>query len=742
MTSSRDFKKQLKRLLLSPVTGMTWDDKLSAARTYMRELESRNNPEMESTDLTPEIEIVPFEAGRRPVDEATGQGLGVSEHAAFLSTNLMVPSGDELWLLYHIKNIYAYVELFNRPLEVRMGLTLLPHCEGEGEPYDVPGLQQMAVPLQKVSTAAYPVAALEDAALANFYETTYTATLNPEVLLPAHKRKTIIGPAYSWKDVDLDVRARTPDGDDPFTFANLFHQRVRVNMSLFSEGSTVSYDHIDVELYDAGRFGSLYVRLLEQLVAEDTAAQIRQLGIHDLHPGYHPWFPVLTIGTDKAMLYLHAIRQDLAQQRRNLPDPMWLVRVGLYLEMLTCLGIFEAVKDEYPNLLTPAERRAFERSPAFAKVREKLDVAAWQKVWALRKIVPRSSDLLSTGPVSFSNLMRKQKATLAFLHAHHEDLKNAIELAGPNLDNSQETWHRVFRDAERAVLRNSLAAFPELGWLDNKQREFAMWHQRGQFGAYALPETLTGAFGDQDGLFPSACRQYRKSMNEVAAWAREKGLMDHTGNECIPRTASLFEAHMRGDKALVDALQRRDGYGSGLEADDPASVQAEPQISDIVAILRRVPVFKPLTNREVEKLAARARRVIYGPHDRIVIQGDRGASLFVVDSGFVEVLVRQPDGHDMAVATLEPGAVFGEAALLTGVERTATVRSTGEAVLYEISKQALQPIIESRPQLVVELSLLMASRQAAQKSHQQEAENQGLARRIRRFFLGGSLSGA
>ncbi len=522
----------------------------------------------------------------------------------------------------------------------------------------------------------------------------------------------------------------------------MFHQRVRVSLSLVSEGKTVSYDHIDVELYDAGRFGSLYARLLEQLVIEDSAAQIRSLGMPELHAGYHPWYPVLTIGMDKALLYLRAIRQDLGQQRRNLPDPVWLVRVGLYLELLTCLGIFEAVKDEYPNLLTPAERRVFESSPVFAKIREKIDVAAWQKVWALRKIVPRSSDLLSTGPVSVANLMRKQKATLAFLHVHHDDLKNAIELAGPNLDNAQETWHRVFRDAERAVLQNSLAAFPELGWLDNKQRDFAMWHQRGLFGSYALPESLTGAFGDQDGVFPSACRQYRKSMNEVAAWAREKGLMDHTGNECIPRTASLLEAQMRGDKALIDALQRRDGYGNGLETDEPASMQAEPLVSEIAVILRRVPVFKPLTNREVDKLAGRARRVIYGPHDRIVIQGDKGASLFVVEAGFVEVLVREADGHDIAVATLEPGAVFGEAALLTGVERTATVRSTGESILYEISKQALQPIIESRPQLVVELSLLMASRQNVRRDHQQEAESQGLAKRIRRFFLGGSLSGA
>jgi CRP-like cAMP-binding protein len=40
----------------------------------------------------------------------------------------------------------------------------------------------------------------------------------------------------------------------------------------------------------------------------------------------------------------------------------------------------------------------------------------------------------------------------------------------------------------------------------------------------------------------------------------------------------------------------------------------------------------------------------------------------------LEVLVRQEDGHDLAVATLDPGAVFGERSLLTGEPRSATIR--------------------------------------------------------------------
>lgn len=736
MNNPRDFKKQFKRLVLSPVAGMTWEDKLEFLRAYLRDLESRKNPEDESTDLSPTIDLVPFEPGRRPIDEALGAGHGASEHAAFLSTiSPRTGPTDELWILFHVKDLYAYAAPFNRPIEVRMSVALLPHAEGQGKPCLVPGLDSILVPPQTVSGAAYPVPALEDCSWNEFYKGVYAVTFRPEMLLPRPKGAPAEA-GYDWSEMDPVVRAGTPDGSDPFTLANLFHQKARITLALHTDGLVASTDHIDVAFYDTGRFGSLYGRLLDQLVTSDTHAQARALGLSDLHVGYHPWFPVLTIGTDKAMLYLHAIHQDLGEQRRNLPDPAWLVRVGLYLELLTCIGIFEAVKAEHPNLLSPEERKAFEKSPAFAEVRKRIDVEAWRDVWAMREITPKTSDLLAAGPVSFTNLLRKQKATLAFLHAHHEDLKNAIELAGPNLDNAQETWHRVFRDAERAVLKNSLAAFPELGWLDKKQRDFVMWHQRGMFGTYALPESWTGAFGDQDGLFPSACRQYRKSMNEVAAWARERGLMDHTGDECIPRTASLLEAYMRGDGALIDALQRRDGYGGGLDAGEPLLVRPEPRVEEVAAVLRRVPVLRPLTDREVLRLAQRARRVEYGPHDRIVIQGERGSSLFIVDTGSVEVLVRQPDGHDIAVASLEPGAVFGEAALLTGVERTATVRSSCESTLYEISKQALQPIIESRPQLVVELSRLMASRELELRAQKQEAEGEGFAAKVRRFFLG------
>ena len=734
----KEFQKQLKRLVLSPVEGMDWDDKLAQVRQYLRQLESRSNPEEDSIELTPTVEIIPFEPGHRPIDEALYRGQGCSERVGYLSSaDTPAPNHgeDEVLILFQVRDLYGFVAPFNRPFKVTLSAWFLPPPGEPGEPSPVPGLVDVPLSPMVISSQTYPVPALEPASWADFHRATYVASLRPRAqLLP--------GEAYEWADAPEAVRARTPDGADPFTLANRFHQTLRVEIALSDEEERLSSAETEVEIFDTGRFGWLYTRLLDDLVRTDLEAQRARVRNDELHVGYHPWFPVLTIGGDKADLYLRAIHQDLEMHRRNLPDPRWLMRVGLYLELLTCFGIIEAVKDEYPALISPVERQVFERSGAYAPIRERLQVEAWRRVWATREIAPRTAGFFSAGPVSLSNLLRKQKATLAFLHTHHEDLKVALELAGPNLCDSQETWHRVFRDAERAVLRNSAIAFPELGHLDPRHRDFALWHQRSGvrvLGLSVVPEALTSLFGDQDAILPAACRQYRRSMNDVARWAAERGLMDYTGEECIPKTASLLEAHMEGNTRLLDTLQRRDGYGPELEVDAPRPLPAEPTHGEVLDVLRKVAVFKPLMDRELRKLAQRARRVVYGPLDRVVVQGQHDASMFVVASGAVEVLVRQPDGRDMPITTLEAGAVFGEIALLTGEERSATVRAVDEVVLYEIAKEALQPIIEARPQLVVELALLMATRRAYERETtertQDDERTQSLAGRIRRFFL-------
>ncbi len=137
---------------------------------------------------------------------------------------------------------------------------------------------------------------------------------------------------------------------------------LRADVRLTRDGVPFAACDAAVDVCDARRFGSLYRRVLERVVVPDTDRQREYARLATLDVSHHPWFPVLTFGADKADLYTRALVGDIVHGNRNLTDPRWLLRVGLYLEVLACLDIFEAVRDDVGDLLTPVERRAWETS--------------------------------------------------------------------------------------------------------------------------------------------------------------------------------------------------------------------------------------------------------------------------------------------------------------------------------------------------------------------------------------------
>lgn len=514
-------------------------------------------------------------------------------------------------------------------------------------------------------------------------------------------------------------------GDLGFAFG--FLRQAEVVVRATRDSAVVAADQATLDVCDIRLLGSLYERVIERLLRPDTARQAEAAGVEDPGVEYHPWFPVLHIGGDKAALYTRALVDDIVGKQRHLTDPAWLLRVGVYLELLTCLGVFEAVREEMGDLLAPDERAAFEGSEVYREIRERVDPAAWRDVWALRSIAFPRRGSPRAGPVSAMNLLQKKRATLRFLHVHHEDLKHAIELAGPNRHNAQETWQRVFRDAERAVLRQTAAAFPELGFLPRPVRERILWQRR--------------AVAGQEGLYATACHQYRASMNAVAEWAKRQRLTDHAGDECVPVQVSLLEAHM-GDAAKVAVLQRRDGYGERLDVTEPME-QSRPTTDEIEALLGDVAILGMLSPAELTALAAAVRPLLLGPTERLVVQDSGGDSLFIVADGEVEILLRRHDGEDVFVETMGRGAVVGEMSLLTGQRRSATVRSVDAALVLEIGYRQYQPLLRAHPEWLDELAAIMEDRLRRREVRLAEYDSalRGLALRERirrRFFPGGA----
>ncbi|MFL6165745.1 MAG: DHA2 family efflux MFS transporter permease subunit [Ornithinibacter sp.] len=108
--------------------------------------------------------------------------------------------------------------------------------------------------------------------------------------------------------------------------------------------------------------------------------------------------------------------------------------------------------------------------------------------------------------------------------------------------------------------------------------------------------------------------------------------------------------------------------------------------------LSELPLFSALPTAARNRLE-RATRVVDLPAGAVLIrQGDPPGSAFAVRTGRLEVLV---DGA--VVRELGPGQVLGELALLTGEQRSATVRARRDTTLVEIPRSAFEDVLATDP---------------------------------------------
>jgi CRP/FNR family transcriptional regulator len=101
---------------------------------------------------------------------------------------------------------------------------------------------------------------------------------------------------------------------------------------------------------------------------------------------------------------------------------------------------------------------------------------------------------------------------------------------------------------------------------------------------------------------------------------------------------------------------------------------------------------------------------VYRDGEDIILQGETGDSMYVVQSGRVEVLQNSETGGEQHLAFLDAGDFFGEMAVFEKEVRSATVRAAGEARVLRIDKKMLLRRIREDPLLAVNLLKTMSHR--------------------------------
>jgi putative ABC transport system ATP-binding protein len=176
-------------------------------------------------------------------------------------------------------------------------------------------------------------------------------------------------------------------------------------------------------------------------------------------------------------------------------------------------------------------------------------------------------------------------------------------------------------------------------------------------------------------------------------------------------TAALDKDSSRDVVDLLKELAEQDGCTILMVTHDNRIIEAANRIVNMVdgsivsnvvvgetvqicEFLHRVEPFRHLSPSEITHVAEQMKKRSYRLGSQIIRQGDEGDEFFLMVDGEVEVTTLERAGGS-PIATLGPGEFFGEAALISGEPRNATVTSRSDVTTYVLDKKNFNEAIET-----------------------------------------------
>lgn len=113
------------------------------------------------------------------------------------------------------------------------------------------------------------------------------------------------------------------------------------------------------------------------------------------------------------------------------------------------------------------------------------------------------------------------------------------------------------------------------------------------------------------------------------------------------------------------------------------------------ALVHRFSCFQALNAEQIAALTAHLEEVRLPTGQVLFKQGDAGDAIYLLVSGQMLIRLGTPPQDDRILATLEPGAIFGEMGPLVNTPRTATAITSAESYLWRFSNRSFHEALEN-----------------------------------------------
>ncbi|HSW00050.1 MAG TPA: mechanosensitive ion channel family protein [Sedimentisphaerales bacterium] len=151
-----------------------------------------------------------------------------------------------------------------------------------------------------------------------------------------------------------------------------------------------------------------------------------------------------------------------------------------------------------------------------------------------------------------------------------------------------------------------------------------------------------------------------------------------------------------------------------------------------------------LSRDELRTVARTVKRTRFTYGETLMRQGEGGESFYALVEGKIHGIIANSDGARPVEFDLEPGSLFGEMSLLTGLPRSATMTAVTNCELLEFDRAAFTQLLALREEIPRVLSDLAAARAAQNAASLEklkasavvppELARDGILRRLKRML--------
>lgn len=154
-----------------------------------------------------------------------------------------------------------------------------------------------------------------------------------------------------------------------------------------------------------------------------------------------------------------------------------------------------------------------------------------------------------------------------------------------------------------------------------------------------------------------------------------------------------------------------------------------------IGYLQMVDIFRDLTEAEIEEIdrattitTCRRGKILYMPEDRSEV-------LFLLKQGRVQLYRISPDGKKLVIATVGPGAVFGEMALIGQGMHNTFAEAVEECELCVMSRDDVEHLLLTKPKVALRIFEVLGRRLKEAETRLEEIAFKSIPARLASLLL-------